>query len=152
MTILPLNESCKEQFADLLAAYFPEVDSDIPEAILRERLLPHILSLHKKHTIYVDLLFADGKAFGFSIYQIDTPESDWCKRPGWGFIREFYILPQYRRQGFGKQLALHTEQRLKALGAKMLYLTSGSGGFWTKCGWMKTDAVCSNGLSILEKE
>ena len=100
----------------------------------------------------VDLLVTETKPIGFSIYQIDTPESDWCKRPGWGFIREFYVAPACRLQGFGGALAAHSEKQLRNMGAEHLYLTADDGiPFWKHCGWQETEEISSNDLRILEK-
>lgn len=151
MTFFAYTHSMKAQFADLLAAYFPEVASDIPEDILRGKLADLIDEQHSQGILGITIAAEGTAAIGFSIYQIDTPESDWCKRPGWGFIREFYIVPEFRKQGFGRRLAYHTEQRLGEMGAARLYLTSDCGPFWTGCGWQDTGEVCSNDLPIFEK-
>ena len=102
--------------------------------------------------IRVDFALNGDVFTGFSVYQIDSAKSDWCKRPGWGFIREFYVVPQYRKQGTGRLLADHTEAALRTMGAKQLYLTSTGGiPFWQSCGWDLTGELCSNEQYILEK-
>ena len=52
--------------------------------------------------VSVAVLQSEGKSIGFCVYQIDTPASDWCKRQGWGMLREFYVEKSYRGRGFGK--------------------------------------------------
>lgn len=152
MTIIPYNDSMREPLLEMLSAYFPEVDSDIPEDILRGKLISLIQSQHDRGILQIRLAFEAELAVGFSIFQIDTPESDWCKRPGWGFIREFYIRPSFRKRGFGHALARDTEQSLRRMGARQMYLTSGKGiSFWKSCGWQETGEVCTNQLNILEK-
>lgn len=152
MTIIPYTMHKKQPLADLMAGYMAELDCGIPEDIIRGKLSELIDRQSTAEIIHVDLAIEGGTAMGFSIYQIDTPESDWCKRPGWGFIREFYIAPSYRKNGTGRDLARHTETQLRALGAKKLYLTSTVAvPFWQKCGWTLTETLCSNGQFILEK-
>lgn len=153
MTILNYNHTLKPQFTDLLSAYFSELDSDIPEDILRGELTDLIEDQHGKGIIRVCLAADNETLAGFSIFQIDTPESDWCKRPGWGFIREFYVAPESRHQGHGSRLAAHTEQCLRKMGAEKLYLTSDSTAlaFWQHCGWHSTGEQCTNGLPLFEK-
>ena len=87
MTIIPYNDSMKEPLLEMLSAYFPEVDADIPEEILRGKLIALIQSQHDRGILQIRLAFEAEQAVGFSIFQIDTSESDCCKRPGWGFIR-----------------------------------------------------------------
>ena len=137
----------------MLVDYFiHDLSGDIPEDIIRNKLLLHIEGYVEKGITQVYLLMIDDLPAGFSIYQIDTPDSDWCKRPGWGFIREFFIASEYRGKGFGRLLADHTEQQLLALGAIQLYLTSDdTAGFWEHCGYRNTHEICSNDLEILTK-
>ncbi len=152
MTIQPYAHSMKDQFSQLLADYFTEIHSDIPEHIIRGKLMDLIHSQQESGILRVDLLVTETKPIGFSIYQIDTPESDWCKRPGWGFIREFYVAPACRLQGFGGALAAHSEKQLRDMGAEHLYLTADDGiPFWKHCGWQETEEISSNDLRILEK-
>ena len=135
-----------------MSDYMAELNCGIPEDIIRGKLSDLIDRMCLDGTIRVDMAMAGDVFAGFSVYQIDTPESDWCKRPGWGFIREFYVVPAYRAQGTGAALAAHTEQSLRAMGASQLYLTSTEAvPFWQRCGWHLTEELCSNDQYILEK-
>lgn len=153
MYIIPHTPEYRDAFEEMLAEYFiRDLNGDIPEDIIRQKLLPHIEGYLEKGIIQVDLILEQDVPAGFSIYQIDTPDSDWCKRPGWGFIREFHITPNYRGKGFGRALAAHTEQQLRTRGAESMYLTSDNAvSFWESCGWRKSGEICSNGLEILTK-
>lgn len=152
MTIQPYSKSLKPQLADRMVAYMTELECGVPEEIIRGKLADLIDRQCASNIIQVDLVLEGSDCIGFSVYQIDTPESDWCKRPGWGFIREFYVIPAYRKQGTGAALAAHTEQALRAMGASQLYLTATEAvPFWQRCGWHLTEELCSNGQYILEK-
>ena len=152
MTIHNYTPALKQPLADLMVAYFPEVNADIPEKIIRGKLSDLIAEQHHQRILYAAVAMENESPIGFSIFQIDTPESDWCKRPGWGFIREFYIAPAYRHRGFGQLLAQYSEDALRAAGAQNLYLTSAQASpFWVHCGWRETREICSNELPILEK-
>lgn len=100
-----------------------------------------------------DILLVDEKYIGFVIYQIDQPDSDWCEREGWGFIREFYINCSMRRKGLGAKLAAHAEKVLYGKGAEHIYLTSDEAGeFWSFCGYKNSGKVSAiNHVSIYEK-
>lgn len=152
MTIQAYTSDRKPQLAKLLTAYFLEISDDLSEDIIREKLTDFIHQQHQKGVVSISFVLDGTAAAGFSIYQIDTPESDWCKRPGWGFIREFYISPPYRKKGIGRLLCRHTEQQLCSLGAARLYLTADNAiPFWQKCGWTHTEEISTNGLYYLEK-
>jgi len=90
----------------------------------------------------LDLLYIDGAPAGFIMYQIDSPEFHWCEKEGHGFIREMYISPDYRKQGFGKILVEHAENALNNLRVPHIYLTSGNNDFWVALGYMETDEIC----------
>jgi GNAT superfamily N-acetyltransferase len=135
-----------------MANYMTELKCGIPEEIIRGKLMDFIDSQSASGIIRIDLILENSICAGFTVYQIDTIESDWCKRPGWGFIREFYVIPACRNQGIGKNLAEHTARQLRNWGAEHLYLTSTeAASFWQACGWRLTEEVCSNGQYILEK-
>ncbi len=152
MTIREYNRSMKLILANMMADYMSELKSDIPEDIIRGKLSDHIDRMCESGIIRVSIAFDSVTPAAFSVFQIDTPESDWCKRPGWGFIREYYVVPEYRKTGIGRNLAAYTEQELHNMGADQLYLTSTEAApFWCKCGWRLTHELCSNGQYILEK-
>lgn len=152
MTIQPYSTSLKPQLADRMAAYMTELGFNDSEEIIRVNLTDFIDRQCESGIIRLDMVMEGHDCIGFSVYQIDAPESDWCKRPGWGFIREFYVIPAYRAQGTGAALAAHTEQALRAMGASQLYLTATEAvPFWQRCGWQLTEELCSNGQYILEK-
>lgn len=152
MNIIPYEQAFRPQFESMLCAYFREIGGDIPEHIIRGKLLDLFQNQQSRQIIHIALAVSHGTPVGFSIYQIDTPESDWCKRPGWGFIREFYIAPEYRLCGYGRQLACYSEAHLRSLGAAQLYLTADDAvEFWQHCGYQNSREICSNNLEILVK-
>lgn len=152
MHILTYTSPLHDPFANLLVAYFTELDIGIPEEVIRSKILPLILQEQHSKTLEIALMQEHDQYTGFSIYQIDSPDSDWCKRPGWGCIREFYIRPHLRRNGFGRVLAQWTEARLREMGATGLYLTADDAlPFWAACGFHRCDEICSNNLEILTK-
>lgn len=151
MRIIPYTKAYRPLLEDLMVAYMAEQSCDITEDIIRKKLFDVIHSQLDAGVISIDLAFVGDDLAGFSVYQLDTHESDWCKRPGWGFIREFYIAPVFRGNSKGRILSMHTEKSLRKLGAERLYLTTTTAApFWQSCGWVSTD-TCSNGQLILEK-
>lgn len=152
MVICDYHPGLKPEFSNLLAEYFRELDDTLPESVVRGAIETLILDEWSRNILHIAVA-VDGAPMGFSIYQIDTPDSDWCKRPGWGCIREFYIRPQDRRQGCGTQLAAYCEQNLYKLGAAQLYLTADDAiSFWTHCGYRPSGETGSNDLEILTKD
>lgn len=153
MTISQYSPIHRREFEEMLVEYFVfTLKSDIPEDIVRGKLLDFIIDNAGRNINHVAIASKNGAPIGFSIYQIDCPNSDWCKRPGWGFIREFFIRRDHRGRGYGTALAAFTEKQLRTMGADQLYLTSDNAiGFWLRCGWSRTHEICSNDLEILIK-
>lgn len=140
MMIQNLTPNRRVDFEALFLPYFQELEANEPQPlsprIITEKLLPFVLGQWEKGLIRIDLCLADNAAAGFAIYQIDAPESDWCKRPGWGFIREFYIRPESRGKGFGRAMAAHAVAALKDMGTAQVYLISDdAAAFWQRCGF-----------------
>lgn len=154
MEIILYHDSLRGKLEDMLVTYFQEdLNGSIPESIIRGKLISLISDLHAQGVIHIAIAIQETKTVGFSIYQIDSQASDWCKRPGWGFVREFYIAKEQRRNGYGRTLAEYTEQQLRQLGARQLYLTSDEAAeFWNRCGYQLTDETCTNDLPILTKQ
>lgn len=155
MTIQALTLDRKADFEALFLPYFQELEANEPQPlspqVITGKILPFVLSQWEKGIIRIDLCLAEDNAFGFAIYQIDAPESDWCKRPGWGFIREFYIRPENRRKGFGHAMAAHVAAALKDMGTAQVYLTSDNAmAFWQRCGFTDEtpEAAGSHTLSM----
>ena len=93
--------------------------------------------------VFLDLLFIDGEATGFIIYQVDTPQSGWCEKENWGFIRETYISSNGRKKGYGKELVKYAENKLWCLNVPNIYLTTDDTiDFWVKMGYRNTGEVC----------
>ena len=153
MNIINYDSSLRADFEEMLVEYFSgDLSCGIPEDILRGRLLEHILSHVRGGITRLCICTENSIPMGFSLYQIDSEASDWCKRPGWGCIREFYIRKGYRGKGNGTALAAHTEQQLRAMGAEHVYLTADDAvRFWEHCGYSNTHEICSNDLEIFTK-
>lgn len=154
MHIETYSEKYRDEFIKMFVTYsvddlkMQEEDPRLTAVFIEEKIAPFFIRQMERGHHTIDLAIKNGVPVGFSVWQIDHPESDWCKRPGWGFIREFYIERTHRRCGFGRMLAENTVKRLQVAGAEELYLTTANVTFWTACGFAETGEQC-NGLQIL---
>lgn len=152
MTISQYEPSYHPQLETMLVDYFTELSAGIPETVIRGKILEMLLDEESRDILRIAIALKNDAPIGFSIYQIDSPKSDWCKKEGWGSIREFYIHPNFRSRGLGTELAAWTDQELRKMGASHLYLTADDAiPFWQHCGYSKTNEFCSNELEILTK-
>lgn len=120
--------------------------------MVEEKVCNLILDQWRRGIVQIALAFWESEPIGFAIYQIDSPASDWCQREGWGFIREFAVIPSYRGRGYGRILATYVERDLYAQGAPHIYLTADDAiNFWRACGYTDTDEENANGTHDLVK-
>ena len=150
-----IQEQDKEIFKEMLLDYL-HIEEEKRQEVAINLVENWIFVTEKKKIVYIDMAKIEDECIGFVIYQIDCKESDWCKRPGWGFIRELCVLEKYRQLGVGTQLLSHAESKLKALKPKGIYLTSEESWhvkkFYTKNGYENTHVRDDeNGEEIFEK-
>ena len=129
-------------------------DTNLSDEVLREKIARGVFLRNQETGVSsIAVAFAGEVPAGFVVYQVDSPEADWCKRPGWGLIREFCILPEFRRRGYGTRLAEYAEKRLFEK-TDRLYLTAhdGAGEFWASCGFTDTGEDDPNDCRIFEKK
>ena len=162
INLQPLNNKYADEFANIFAYYFiKELKNDLviyDEEFVKERLIkPFIFEQYKNKIINIDIALIENKIKGFIVYQIDSRKSDWNEREGHGFIREFYVDKDFRRQGIGTQLLKNAENKLKEMGAENIYLTSSDKyyvqDFYFKNGYMNENkASPQNNNEYFSKE
>lgn len=96
-----------ESFKAMLGRCFAEDYKIPPTADQLDSLLQKITRSAVQGVTFLALLFDGETAVGFAQYQVDSPQSDWNERPGWGFLREWYVDAGHRGQGLGRVLAEH---------------------------------------------
>ncbi len=115
-----------------------------------------IINLLGEKERFLELCTIDGTPIGFIYGKIDRPHHKGFIKTGSGYIMEFYILPKYRRKGFGTKMYYRLEELLRSCGARQIYLTADpvtGKPFWAYLGFVNKGEVSpENGLEIYEKE
>ncbi|HPK14630.1 MAG: hypothetical protein BWY35_00789 [Firmicutes bacterium ADurb.Bin248] len=139
------------QLTRLMSAYFPEIGAgDMTPYV--PKIVKLIADSVATPRFWAFLGRTDNEYAGFVIAQIDSSESDWNKREGWGFIRELYVAPAYRKRAMARQLVAVVEQAMHRSGALQAYLTTPVPDFWRKLGYSFSGEVYGgNGYKIGEK-
>ena len=129
-------------FKEMFGEYFlNDFNIELTEKEL-ENICREITQKVKENILFLDLLMLNNSAKGFIIYQIDSPSSDWCEKEGYGFIRELFIAADFRKKGYGKDLAVYAENKLWDLSVPYIYLTAyESKNFWIKTGYQDSGEV-----------
>lgn len=88
--------------------------------------------------MHFELVLFDGEVIGIAMFAIDLGTVYGMLEKGYGTIMGFFIKPEYRRQGYGREVYQHIEDVLRHDGAPKIYLTpDGVTGepFWTAIGF-----------------
>ena len=94
---------------------------------------------------HLKLCYIQSKVIGFFYGDMDKAEDEGFTKIGYGCILEFYILPEYRRRGYGKEMFLHLQSLFRKDGIKMMYLTADpitGKPFWEALGFTSTGEIC----------
>ncbi|MDR1704021.1 MAG: GNAT family N-acetyltransferase [Clostridiales bacterium] len=132
----------------MLIDYFDEITWSNPQDKVPKRFIPKLLEIIAEETSkYKEWLYLCGKGsefIGFCLFQIDTPDNPMCKREGWGFIREFYVIPSYRHKGYARQMCIFAENKILEYKPAGIYLTADPNNgipFWRAMGYSYSNKV-----------
>lgn len=140
-------------FWKLLNAYYRDgEDADTEQAVL-DGFIKDLFSLVMENKIEGCFLRLNGAVVGFALWMIDAPDGIFSEIPGYGTFLEIGIRPSFRGNGYGYQTVTHIEQQMKQAGVEHFYVSVYplADGFWTKCGYVKTEDIASNDLCIYKK-
>ena len=118
--------------------------SDLPPNE-REKFMQSILARQGEPDRWLLLLEYRDEYIGFVHMKINDDE-----RPGWGFILEFYIVPNKRRLGWGRRLFNLIVKILQARDVDHIWLWSDPDAepFWYSLGFRETGEI-KNGLKVM---
>ena len=120
-TIREYDDFFERVWRDMFVTYFvDDIKGGLTAEVVENRICNSILASYRSRLLSICIAGLNDKPMGFAIYQIDTPEIDWCKREGWGFIREFYIDGSCRGYGYGNRLCRYVEEQLYKRGVVVL--------------------------------
>ena len=153
------NEKLCKAFKSLMVPYMEELDahSDDPLPMnLLPKWIDSIIAMQGPSDRHTQLCYVGDNLIGFLYGKVDHEDHRGFIKPGYGYIMEFYVCPQYRRMGYGKRMFLHMEHLLRKNGAKRMYLTADpftGEPFWKAMGFANTgEQSPENKLDIYEKD
>lgn len=140
------NEIDLQQLLNMWIPYLREIDFNNTESDteLSKYACQRVNIQGMREDMHFELCFDDNNLVGFAFYAVDLGGIKNIIEPGFGYIMEFYVLPQYRRQGYGKKIFEHIEKTFFSHGTKCMYLTpqkvSGE-PFWSSLGFMDSGKI-----------
>ena len=153
---MKFQELCRADYSvfhELLTAYYRDgEDADTEQAVL-DGFIESLFSMVMEQKIQGLFMVQNEEAVGFALWMVDTPDGLFSEIPGYGTFLEIGVSPAYRGNGFGFQAVQHVEAQMKQNGIEYFYVSvyPPADGFWTKCGYRKTEKIASNGLMIYQK-
>jgi GNAT superfamily N-acetyltransferase len=140
--LIPVTNDCPEAvstFLSLARDYFLGLPPDE-----REKFIQSILARQGEPDRWLLLLRYGNEYIGFVHMKIND------ERPGWGFILEFYIVPNKRRLGWGRRLFNLIVKILRARGVEHIWLWSHPDAepFWYSLGFRETGEI-KNGEKVM---
>ena len=143
----------------IMLPYCYELDSNVgretPKATLK-KFIASIVDMSEGKDRFVELCYLEEHLIGFAYGKIDREEHRGDVRPGWGYVIEFYVKPEYRRKGYGEKIYKHLENIFKTNGVSNVWLTADpvtGEPFWSAVGFTNSGEKSSeNNLYVYEKK
>ena len=159
VTFKCVTDEYSELFHVLMKDYARELDEHqnrITEPTALSKWTDNIISKSKNNAFRIlKLCYISNKVIGFLIAKIDKSDDKGFRKDGYGYIMEFYVLPEYRRKGYGRQMYFHLEEFFKANRVKKMYLTADpiiGKPFWESLGFISTGEISpENNQAVYEK-
>ena len=114
---------------------------------IHNKILNSILNQQNEKEQWLIALRLNANMIGFTHFTVDRRQSI-----GLAYVLEFYIMPDFRKKGLGRQLYNFIKKELINCGIKNIWLTADKVNgelFWYSIGFMDTGEI-ENGLKILE--
>lgn len=115
-----------------------------------------ILNMQGPNDRHLELCYEGDNLIGFLYGKVDHEGHKGFIKPGYGYIMEFYVKPEFRRKGYGTAMFEHLEDLFANHGTRSMYLTADpvtGEPFWESMGFETRDETSpENGQPILEKD
>lgn len=153
-----VTETNRSEFHRLMQQYANELDEHQNRTTDHEMLkkwTDRIIEKQSERGKYLNLCYSDGTIAGFLFGRIDLPGDKGFTKAGLGCIVEFYVIPECRGKGCGREMFLHLQAMFRKDGARKIYLTADpvtGKPFWEAMGFIGTGEISpENGQRIFEK-
>jgi GNAT superfamily N-acetyltransferase len=120
------NEQHFFETAKLWIAYIQELSShdgtNKAENEIIDNLRKRIGIQGKRSDMHLEIAYLNDEPIGIANFAIDLGTIYDLIESGYGTVMEFYIKPEFRRKGLGKEFINHIENVLRNDGAKYMYI------------------------------
>jgi GNAT superfamily N-acetyltransferase len=125
-----------KKFRDWMRRYREEIGGEAPPDEWLDTYL-QVLFKDQGKTRHIWYAVDRGRTVGFAIASLQRSMADGHSQ---GMIAEFFVYPEYRREGYGRRIAQAVIEFLKDRGAAEVYAAVVAGNvrglrFWEACGF-----------------
>ena len=160
LAFVPVTDDRRQVFMRLMQDYAGELDAHVgrvtPPEVLEKWTYSIIARAVAERDWHQELCYDGEDPIGFLYGKVDHPGDKGYVKPGYGYVMEFYVLPERRRRGVGRALFGRLETLFEEDGVERLYLTADpvtGRPFWEAMGFVDSGETSpENGLPIYEKE
>jgi ribosomal protein S18 acetylase RimI-like enzyme len=132
------------QLLDMWIPYHREIGNTESDTAIVKYARQRVDIQGNREDMHFELSFADNTMIGFCFYAVDLGGIRNILPPNLGYIMEFYVSPQYRRQGYGSEMYRHVETTFSKHGVESIYLTpdeTSGEPFWVSLGFVNSGKV-----------
>lgn len=154
-----VTDENRNDFHRLMQMYAKELDQHqnrCTDFEMLKRWTDSIIEKQFHTTRYLRLCYFESSLIGFFYGKIDQAEDKGYKKTGYGYIMEFYVLPDFRRNGYGRLMFRQLEFMFERDGAKHMYLTADpvtGKPFWEAMGFISINEKSpENNQEIYERD
>jgi GNAT superfamily N-acetyltransferase len=162
LRFVQLQKGNEEHYAlleGLMLPYDRELDEHRPEPTMTDDQIKDktrgILNMQGPSDRHLELCYSGNDLVGLLYGKVDHENHRGHVKPGFGYVMEFYVKPEYRRKGYGKEMFHRLEKLFAVDGAKRMYLNADpvtGVPFWTAMGFCPTDEIQPhNNMVIFER-
>lgn len=149
MILYPITTERYLDFYRLLNEYYRDgEDADTPQEQL-ERFIGYLFERCIAGEIF-GCIAVEESPIGFALWNVDSAESPFSNKPGYGTILEIGVSADCRGRGMGVQLVRYAES---AMDVSQYYVCAYGPAeqFWKKCGYADSGELAENGLKLMTK-
>ena len=114
-----------------------------------------ILNMQGAYDRHLELCYDSENLIGFLYGNVDHEDHKGFVKPGYGYITELYVKPEFRKKGYGSAMFKRLEGHFASNGIKKMYLTADpvtGKPFWEAMEFVNTGIMSpENGQGIYEK-
>jgi GNAT superfamily N-acetyltransferase len=130
LTFVQIEKRNKQHYHDSIKLWMPFINElnthtnkQQSENEILNNLQKRIVIQGVRKNMHFELIYLKGEAVGIANFAIDTGTIYGLIEAGCGTVMGFFLKPEYRRKGFGREIYGHVENTLKTDGATRIYVT-----------------------------